>query len=198
VNLHALEQIIALSDSYGFDVILVQGVYPTGFHTDYAAAAAIGEKYGIPVYLLNQTHAAEYTSLDFVDPNHLNANGAILASITLAEILSKEMGRELDQDVINRYAQLHLKAIQIESSDGQTQVTLHPAVETAVWQVEWTFYVDTDQIAVSAEGEALSFTFPTALLQKEKPSLAFTITQQGLSYPLQLVLRPVDFWEPTE
>jgi hypothetical protein len=193
-NIHALQQILMLSKQYDFEVLFVQSPYLTGFSSDYSPMKEVSAKFEVPTYLLNETHAGEYSRFDFMDPTHLNTHGAISTSVTLAEILAGVLDAPMDPSLINSYQQLQLEDIEIHQDENQVQVTLIPASQIANWDIDWDFYLWDSNLVSHESGKSRSYTFPSQYLETQTAFLTITIRQEGFDYPLELRVRTVNFW----
>ncbi len=189
-NLLALQNIMALSEDYDFQVIVLLTAFPQGYGANFIHLEEALQQYGLAFYNLNRSHVQEFTQLDFIDGTHTNANGAVRTTAITAEIVAGEIGRALNQDQLLQVQQLYLQEIIVSTRAGALTVTLIPADPSAEWEVAWNIHTPTAPSLGQQTGNALAFTFPENLLLIEGFLLDITIQQQGMAYPLQLQLLP--------
>ncbi|MEE4194974.1 MAG: hypothetical protein V2J07_07235 [Anaerolineae bacterium] len=192
-NILGLERILALSEEYGFEVIFVQAPYVTGYQSNYSSLHELFTEYDVPYYLLNETHADQYTRFDYMNPTHLNVHGAIPTTITLAEIMAEEFDRAIDHSTADSFDHLRIEDAIVQREGDQVLVTLVPASPSAKWHVQWEFYLWDEHIVAAENGDSLTFSFPASYLESSVAHLIITITQEGLEYPLTFRLQPKNF-----
>ncbi|MEE4194973.1 MAG: hypothetical protein V2J07_07230 [Anaerolineae bacterium] len=189
-NLIALQNIVALSEQYDFQVIVLLTPFPQGYDASFKHIEEAMQQYGLAFYNLNQSHANQFTQLDFIDGTHTNAQGAVMTTAITAEIIAREVGRALNEDQLLQVHRLSIQDITTSTQEGLLTISIVPEDPTADWQVEWNIHTSTAPSLGQQAGNSLAFAFPENLLLVEGFLLDITIEQQGMAYPLRLQLQP--------
>lgn len=187
-NLVGLQKILELCAAHDIQVILVTAPYPAGTHADFAQVEASLATFGLENHNFNQLYGDDFTRLQYLDANHVNANGAVEASLLLAQIIAQETGRSYLPEGAIPYQALILNEIAVEASGEMTLLTLQPAVENTDWVVDWAA-LDTEGNLLAAQSQGgMRWSIPTNLLALAGQTVQVTLWLPELDYTVTLNL----------
>ena len=183
-NLIALERILHIAKENDIQVIFVTAPYPNAINSDFSQFDQVIQQNGLTHYNFNQLFPEHFIPLHYLDQNHLNAHGAVNATILLADILSEETGRELLTEKQADYTRLNLAEIYVEKSGENMVVTLIPADGISEFQVDWQLKTNQDDELMSQTGGGMQFSFPAVLMNLSELDLLFTYQVPGFDYAI--------------
>ena len=187
-NLIGLRKILEICQAHDIQVILVTAPFPAGTLADTTRVDAALAENGLENHDFNQQFAGQFTRLQYLDNNHVNANGAVKASLMLAEIIAQETGRTFQPAAAAQYQALVLNDVQVEEIGAMTHITLLPTVENADWLVDWAL-IDAERNLLDAQEQgSLIWSLPTFLFDSAEQAVQVTIHLPERDYAVTLKL----------
>ena len=189
----AIQKIINLSEESGFAVLFVMSPMVQAETGRAAQVEAFIKAQGVPFYDLNQTLASKTSPVDFYDPTHLNALGAVNASLALGQIIADEFERNRDAASQPYFEKLNIERIDSEMTPDGLLLRLIPTNPPHSLTAEWALFVNDGPAVAVHEDQTLAFLVPAHLLSQETLKMEVTVQTQDIDYPVTISFSVHDY-----